>query len=71
MSRYYDYFDKLTDDGYVFTKDRSSDEAPQRSLTKEEKKERTEWNKTLRKLRNHYEKVDDDDTGPRRKQPKI
>ena len=53
-SYYYKVFDSLTNDGYLFDVDRSSDEVPQRALTIEEKKERKAWKKLLGQLRNHY-----------------
>lgn len=54
MAGYYALFDKHTDDGYVLYGDWSSVHVPQKQLTKEEKNERQDWAKTLRKLRKHY-----------------
>lgn len=54
MADYYEYFDKIANNGYVFDGDMSSMATVLAHLTTEEAKERRTWNKKFKKIKEHY-----------------
>lgn len=62
MSNYYEAFDKLTDGGYIYDIDLSSEEVSLNMLTEEEQTERQKWNQQFEEIRKNY---GDNSGGPR------